>query len=356
MNKRLTGVIACLLLAATTLAQSSLRMADSIRQHYHIPELAYAVVRADTILEMAAAGLKRKGTTARASLDDRFHIGSNTKAITAFIAARMVAQQQIGWHTTFFSLFPELKKESKDTSVDYALEDLLSFRAALPPYTYTVRNPLRAQLTGSASQQRYALARYLLRQKPVVAEDGLYLTNTGYILAGLMLEKASGRSYKALVKEFGDELGITFGFGYPNVTDTLQTWGHDVALKPVAPFDHYKLDWLLSAGNINMTLPDYARFIQEFLKPAPGLLSSAVTGQLLYGRPGFAYGWFNEKDSTGRYLMASNEGNAGAFITRVAVVRERDIAFIIFTNAAAVATGKGIDVFLTALKRTYEQP
>ncbi|PSK92027.1 serine hydrolase domain-containing protein [Taibaiella chishuiensis] len=356
MNRRLTGIVLLLLIAAVVHAQPSLRIADSIRRHYRIPELAYAVIKADTILDMAATGVKKKGSSAKANLQDRFHIGSNTKAITAFIAARLVAQQQISWHTTFFSLFPELKKERIDTSVDYALDDLLSFRAALPPYTYTVRSPLREQITGNEPQQRYALAQYLLRQKPVAPDEGFYLTNTGYILAGLMLEKASGRSYKTLVKELGDTLGIAFGFGYPNGTDTLQTWGHDAVGNPLAPFDHYKLDWLLSAGNINITLPDYARFIQEFLKPVPSLLSRAVTDQLLYGRPGFAYGWFTEKDSAGRYLVASNEGNAGAFITRVQVVKEQNIAFIIFTNAATAATAKGIDVLLTALKRTYEQP
>ncbi|MFT3749666.1 MAG: hypothetical protein QM768_15165 [Agriterribacter sp.] len=49
-----------------------------------------------------------------------------------------------------------------------------------------------------ASCSGHQLAKYLLQQKSVEPNDGLYLTNTGYILAGLMLEKASGKAYKEL--------------------------------------------------------------------------------------------------------------------------------------------------------------
>lgn len=339
-------LLVLLFVTATVRAQSIRATADSIRRHYHIPELAYAVVQADTVLTMEVLGFKRQGSAAPAALLDRFHIGSNTKAITAFIAARLVAQQRISWKTTFFSLFPELKKTNKD----FTLEDLLSFRAALPPYTYTVQKPLREQITGDEQQQRYALVQYLLPQKAAPADNGIYLTNTGYILAGLMLEKATGKHYKALVQGIGTELNMDFGFGYPNNSDTLQTWGHDVQGTPVAPSDNYKLDWLLSAGNINVTLPDYIKWIQELLKDKPRLLSRADTDHLLYGRAYFAFGWFNEKNKNGAYTLAANEGNAGAFITKVQIRKQSRTAYVIFCNAATAAADEGTELLMEVLQ------
>lgn len=84
-------------------AQSTAAFADSIRRKYNIPELSYAVVSSDTVLEMQALGVRKINTQLTASLSDRFRIGSNTKAITGFIAALLVQQGKISWDTKFFS-------------------------------------------------------------------------------------------------------------------------------------------------------------------------------------------------------------------------------------------------------------
>ncbi len=84
------------------------------------------------------------------------------------------------------------------------LENLLTFRAKLPAYTYTFEQPTRKQITGNNASQRLQLARYFILQKPMKENpDGLTPSNADYILAGLMLEKASGKSYKDLIVDFG---------------------------------------------------------------------------------------------------------------------------------------------------------
>lgn len=107
----------------------------------------------------------------------------------------------------------------------------------------------------------------------MVEKDGLTPSNADYIVAGLMLEKVSGKTYKQLVTAFGESVGISFNFDYPNITDVLQPWGHDAYLKPLPPYDNYKLNWLLSAGNINVSLTDYIKFIQLQLKGLKGKTS-----------------------------------------------------------------------------------
>lgn len=187
-------------------------------------------------------------------------------------------------------------------------------------------------------------------------ENGLTPSNTDYILAGLMLERVTKKPFKKLVTDFGKTQGISFGFDYLNLSDTLQPWGHDINLKPLPPFDNYKLNWLLSAGNVNVSLTDYIKFIQLQLKGLKGqtkILSSQTFDKLLYGLPTFSFGWFNKFDAVTNHRIAFNEGNAGAFITQVQLIKETDKAFIVFTNAASPETNEGITILIGQLKTKY---
>jgi CubicO group peptidase (beta-lactamase class C family) len=289
-----------------------------------IPESGYAVISADSVYELEVSGVQRINTIYPAHINDRFHIGSNTKAVTAYIASRLVRQGTLQWDTHFFSLFPALKKQSRKVYHDITLGELLTFRGKLPGYTYTYATPTNATI-----KDRYELAAYFLRQAPMAPVNGLTPSNADYVLAGLMLEKASGKSYKDLVRA----LGFNFDFDYPNLHDTLQPWGHDVDMNPVPPGEQYKMNWLLSAGNLNISLPDYIRFIQVMMKEE----------ELLFGKPGFAYGWFNDGH------IAWNEGNAGAFITQVRIDRDKKRAYIIFTNAASEKTHEAVNKLMMKL-------
>jgi len=260
MNRIFT-VIAFLMIFVNVRGQSAIDFADSIRVKYKIPELAFSVVSSDTIFELQTLGVQRINTDFKAKVDDRFHIGSNTKAITSFIAAMLVEQGKIEWNTKFLDLFPELKQKSKKAYQNITLKDLLTFRGGLPAYTYTFDKPAKQKITGDNPEQRFQLAKYFLSQKPMQPINGLTPSNADYILAGLMLERVSKKSFKELVTNMGRMQGIFFGFDYPNLMDTLQPWGHDINLTPLPPFDNYKLNWLLSAGNINVSLADYVKFI-----------------------------------------------------------------------------------------------
>lgn len=351
--KRLIAVLVLLASAVHAGAQHSRTLADSIREVYNIPGLAYAVISSGSIIDMAATGVQRTDRPGALQLTSCFHIGSNTKAVTALLAAQLVQDKKISWDTKFLDLFPELKPASRKVYYPVTLQQLLSFRGKLPGYTYTFDTPTREEIRGDEAEQRLAMARYFLAKPPMKEENGLTPSNVDYILAGLMLEKASGRSYKELVTALGQRLGIQFGFDYPNLTDSTQTWGHDISGNPVTPADNYKLNWLLSAGNININLPDYIRFIQLHLLGLKGqttLLPQAVFNKLLFGLPVFSLGWFNATVDSTKQRRAWNEGNAGAFITSVEIIQPLDRAYIIFTNSATPETAEGVKVLAEILK------
>jgi len=352
---RLT-IIAILILIATANcpAQNTTAFADSVRQLYKIPELSYAIVSADSVYEVHALGVRKINTQWAATLSDRFRIGSNTKAITGFIAAQLVKEGKLSWNTKFFDLFPEMKSTSNKAYWQLTLLNLLTFRARLIKYTYTDDVPAKGQFTGNKAAQRYQFTNWFFKQPPVV-DAGICYSNLGFVAAGLMLEKASGKPYQQLVKDLGSSLGINFDFGQPNLNDSMQTWGHNAELVPEPPYDNYKLNWLLAAGNINVTLPDYIKFIQLQLRGLQGrspLLPQAQFDFLHYGLPNFAVGWFWDTDSTGQQF-SYNVGNPGTYLTKVYVYKTKSKAMIIFTNAQTPEADKGIDVLYDKLKQVY---
>ncbi len=336
-------------------SQRTATFADSIRKAYNIPELSYAVVSSDSILEIRALGTRKINSGLTATLNDRFRIGSNTKAITGFIAAQQVKQGKITWNTRFFDLFPEMKAASRKEYHHLTLLNLLTFRTKLFPYTYTDPVPGKGQFTGNEEEQRYQFAQWFFKHEPVRRPDSVCFSNLGYVAAGMMLEKACGKSYKQLVKELGNQLAIDFRFGQPNIEDPLQTWGHNAMLTPEAPTDNFKLNWLLPAGNINVTLPDYIKFIQLQLNGLNGdspLLTKEEFNFLHFGLARFAVGWSVNTDDKNN-VFSYHEGNPGTFLTKVYVFPRTNKAVILFANAQTDSAEEGMDILLARLRTKY---
>ncbi|WP_312765399.1 serine hydrolase [Epilithonimonas sp.] len=328
---------------------------DSIRTQYKIPALGIAVLTSDSVLEMNVYGINKIHSDSKIGLKNRFHIGSNTKAVTSFIAADLVSKGKINWNTGFFSLFPELKTTQNEA--DFTLVNLLNFKTPLTSFSYDTDIPKSLKMTGTNQEQRYKIAKYLLGRKSVDKnEDNLYLTNLGYVLAGLMLEKASRKSYNLLVEELGKNLGITFQFGSPNVKDKMQTYGHDSELNPINT-ENIKLNWLLTAGNLNISLTDYSLFIQNYLQGIQGkgkILEQNVFDQLLFGFPKFSFGWFNMTNDKGTSFIR-NFGNANGFMSSVTIMKEKNLAIIILGNVSSGLAQEGIEKVFETLEEKYHK-
>lgn len=69
--------------------------------------------------------------------------------------------------------------------------------------------------------------------------------------------------------------------------------------------------------------------------------------------PIFSFGWFNKTDDPTDHHIAYNEGNAGAFITQVEILKDINKAYIVFTNSATEETKEGITALIEQLKMKY---
>ncbi len=352
----------CLLLSAFVFffskqspGQDFSALADSIRKAHKIPELAFAVVSKDSIFLNVQLGSHRSDRVIPAGANDRFRIGSNTKTVTGLLAIQLVKARKIRWNTSFFALFPELKIQSNPAYHSLTLLNLLSFRCRLVPYTYTDSRPLITDFHGSEAEQRRQFCEWFLKQKPVPGKDSFHFSNLAYVAAGMMLEKLSGKTYPQLVEQLGKELGISFGFGAPNLIDSTQTWGHDAQGLPEKPQHNPKLNWLQSAGNLNLTTLDLAVFLQEQLRALSGhsrVMTKEEAEFLHFGRPKVALGWFHNEDDSGRQF-SWHFGNPGTFLSRIYVFPDQDIAFVLQANCQSPEAEEGLTKFMEYLKAGF---
>jgi CubicO group peptidase (beta-lactamase class C family) len=337
-------------------SQKNSALADSIRIKYHIPELTYAVISSDAVLEIEALGYQRINTNFKAKIDDKFRLGSITKTITSYLATVLVKEGKIKWNTKFFDLYPELKAKSNPETYNFTLQDFVTFRAKLSIWSYGNETPIKEEIKGNDQQQRYEFIAWFLQQNQNVKNQDVYWSNPSYVAAGLMLEKVTGKTYETLVKELGKSLNINFDFGQPNLKDINQPWGHDEDLKPEAPALNYKLNWLSSAGNISVSLPDYCKFTQMQLQGLLGkskLLSAEDFNKIHYGLPEFSFGWESEIKENNKLRYSFHNGNPGTFLTKVYICPAINKAFILFANVQSEEADKGLMFLLEKLQNQY---
>ena len=245
--------------------------------------LAAAVLRGERVIAQGVGGVRKRGTAERIMLDDRFHLGSCTKAMTATLVAMLVEEGKLNWTTTLGELFADTVKPMHPAWEKVTLRQVLAHRAGLrhepgglaQVFNELVGRPPRAPL-GALPQQRLEIARQALSRPPGIPPDTKYwYSNVGYVLAGAVLEQLTGRAWEELMRErLFQPLGIsTGGFGAPGTADkTEQAWGHSPVLgKPLDPRSPAAELPLFygPAGLAHMTVTDWAKFIALHLRGDP---------------------------------------------------------------------------------------
>lgn len=358
MNK----LIIVLFLTITTISfgQNSIQFADSIRKAYKIPELSYAVVSDDSILEIQALGLHSVALSDSATLNDRFHIGSNTKAMTAFIIAKYVEKGKLKWTTRFFDLFPEWKEKSNPGYTNISLQDLLSHKAGIWPFQGE-SDPEIPDFKGTNPEKREQFGRFALTLEPVFPDEQnpFIYSNAGYTLATLMVEKVTGKSWELLVeKVFNKDLKLNVKLSWPENQKTKDTWGHNSEngkLIPVPSTVDYHLDYTEPAGDLNIKLKDYIKFIQLNLQGLNGENNylKADTYQFIHkGIENYSLGWFNIYEN-GQELSVHSGTGAFTYFTIVHIDRIKGKAYIVFTNSFNQDTQQGVRLLMRKLKENY---
>jgi len=206
---------------------------NNIREVSGIPAIAAVIVKDGSIIDFATVGVREFGTSAKVGPDDRFHLGSVTKSMTATVIGKLVETGALTWGTTVASVLPEMAM--RKAYRDVTMEQLLHHQGGIPSYTTSesYRHVWSKRYAGTPTEQRGAFLAGILELEPVGSPGQVTLySNAGYALAGYMAERVTGQSWEDLIKThiFAPlEMG-TAGFGHPGTASIPdQPRGHGTA-------------------------------------------------------------------------------------------------------------------------------
>ncbi|MEM9720883.1 MAG: serine hydrolase domain-containing protein [Bacteroidota bacterium] len=331
-----------------TLLTPSLPLAellDSIGQIHQIPGMAVVVVKDDTLI-YETEGYIKLGKEDKVQVSTKFHLGSNTKAFTSWIAMKLVQAGKISLQTR---VVDQLGINSyRKEYAEITLQDLLSHQARIRPYTSGKEFDKLPDKEGSSQERRQYFAELVLQGKPV--KKGTY-SNAGFAIASRMLEIATDSSFEFLVAQAMEELQVDYCIGFPNKCDTLNAWGHWRETRSprrglqAVPLSHsYELlDVMLAAGDLSMNITDHGKWLQlhlQGLQGADNLLPTGIYQKMHYFQDGYGLGWRNEKQGESR--VSFHNGSAGTYYCQAYFSPDKNIALAIFINSAQKEAVQGV--------------
>lgn len=308
-----------------------------------VPSASIAIVRDGRIVYAKAYG-KQSETMPTPDANRPYQIASISKQFTAAALQLLEDEGKLNLDDTVAKWLPGISGGDK-----IKLRQLLSHTSGLQDYwpqDYSFA-AMAKPTTPQGIVDRWA-------KKPLDFEPGTQwqYSNTGYVVAGMVAERAAGKPLLAYLQEkIFKPLGIkaidqdkAIGPAYP------QGYGR-FALGPVRPETPSAAGWLYAAGELSMSAADLAKWniarINRSLLPADDWQEQETTVKLTDGKDtGYGLGVFAQMRD-GR-LQIEHSGEAVGFISENLVYPKEKAAFVVLTNSWSASAASQIARQLSA--------
>jgi CubicO group peptidase (beta-lactamase class C family) len=334
------------------------------------------------------AGYRKAGDPTKLRVEDRCHLGSCTKAMTATLLAIFVDRGLFSWDSTLSSLISDEPwlKDSPWGSV--TIDQLISHRAGLPANTnwwlYQKLPPparLPNSLIGVDPSDHLLLVRrravlQSLQSTPRPASPEFVYSNLGYCIAGHALETLTGKSWERLMQEaIFQPLGMkSAGFGAPSLADPSSPWGHHrPSNDPAMPWVASEVDnaaVLGPAGTVHASCSDWIRFLQLHLRSAMKELAPEEHPERRLGlkeeslrhlhsdlsQNDYGGGWGLGERTWAKGPILTHTGSNTYWTAMVFLAPKIRQGILAVTNAASPKAAEGCDQILQWILRNHMTP
>lgn len=305
------------------------------------PAMAAGIVTRQGLEWSGVRGLRRLGSDEAATDQDRWHIGSNTKAMTAAAYARLVARGQADWATPLADIFTGV-------TVDPALaaatpDDLARHVAGLTDQTAMVSPMIARADPRPAVEQRADQVATALGKAPGGTPGRFAYGNINYVLLGAAIERIMGQPWDEVIQDevFTPLALSSAGLGAPlhDASGGSNAWGHRgppearVPVDPATPgADNPPI--LGPAGRGHMTLQDYARWLQVMIGGEQNWLSAESLSGLITPREGqgYARGWIVRPEAWAGGNTIAHEGSNTLWHAIAVASLDRGLGFFVLSN------------------------
>jgi CubicO group peptidase (beta-lactamase class C family) len=366
--KRLTASVLAMFAAACLHAEPDdvAKLLEKIRDDHDVPALAAAVMDEGEIVALGVCGMRSASRVVPVMLDDKWHLGSCTKSMTASLAAMLVEDGLIRWNTTLSEIFPDEAEEMDHAWRDVTLEQLLTHRGGAPhdPPKDLYAEAMKQE--GEPMLQRWEFVTGLLHLPPAKPPGTHWIySDCGYAIAGAMLERAGGEPWEDMMRSrLFEPLGLkSAGFGAPATPGKLdQPWGHlgyEPPFKPVAPGPNADYPPSLGpAATVHMSIADFARYAQWHVAGArgEGTLLKPESFRKLHAPPDgqdYAMGWAVTKRRWAGGTALMHSGDNTMFYAVMWLGARENTCFVAACNADCVEASEACDDAIRMLINKY---
>lgn len=335
---------------------------EAILKKHQVPGLAAARSKAGKIDIMEVVGVRKSDDlNNKLSKDDQFHLGSCTKAMTATLIAMLVEEKKLKWETTVEEIFGKVHPDYKKTNLGM----LLAHRSGV--VTELMKFNGGSLWTKIWDQQlmpingRQLVATEILKLPAESVPGSQYsYSNAGYIIAGAMLEKVTGKSWEDLMREkiFMPLKMHSCGFGAP-----ANVWGHrDLGRDKGTNFEVIRPGFtadnpptLGPAGTVHCNMSDWMKFLQLHLdghNGKPTLLSKSSFEKLHQSYTGQTYtfgGWDRQSRPWADGIVFTHSGSNTSFYAVVWLAPKKNLSIISLTNYGGARAFPALDETIGAL-------
>ncbi|UZK66743.1 serine hydrolase domain-containing protein [Sphingomonas sp. M1-B02] len=313
-------------LTADQTAQVDKLVADALTAT-QVPSASIAIVRDGKIVYAKAYGDQGPNIAAPTS-DARYQVASISKQFTAAALLLLEDEGKLSLDDTIGKYLPGVSGGATIT-----IRQLLSHTAGLQDYwpqDYSFA-AMEQPATPQAIVDRWA-------KKPLdfVPGTAWQYSNTGYTIAGMILEKVAGEPILAyLDRKLFKPLGIRpidqdLAVGKGSVTGYRRN-----ALGPVRPVIVPGADWMFATGELAMSATDLAKWniarIERKLLPAEDWVEQERMIKLADGSPA-NYGLGVTLGQRGDYKQVSHGGAAVGFLSQNIVIPDARLAVVSLVN------------------------
>ncbi len=257
-------------------------------EHISAASLSISLKGSEKNINLAAGTTKYPNVGAKVTPADLFEIGSITKSFTSVAILHLETAEKLTIEDKLGKWLPQYPAWK-----DVTIHRLLDMTSLIPGYD---NQPSIAKIMGDDpshgfSPEELIASAYPHNGKPEPVSGWTY-SNTNYILAQMIVEKASGKPYADVVRELFDQVGLKNSYYeqnlYPaSITDRMVSgyfFSHDPINEPLAPLlgkdvKSDSVSWMQGAGGIVSSMEDVSRWARA-LYEGP-LLADKQRGELM---------------------------------------------------------------------------
>lgn len=198
MKKAILLKIIILLLGTGVFGQSSIeafdRYAESARRQWQVPGVSIVIVRDGKILLSKGYGTRELGKNEPVNSETLFGAMSTTKAMTAIALGILTDEGKLNWDDKVIKHLPAFRVADPYLTSEMTVRDLLTHNAGLGNADFLWARTPDMPAAEIVERMQFANKAYSMR-------GGFIYQNIMYLVAGQIVEKASGMSWEQFMTE-----------------------------------------------------------------------------------------------------------------------------------------------------------